>query len=76
MEATNIHASALAIVASKSLASRRQRPSQAKVRSTTHRCGRTSKPCHVGALDDFDGPRVQVGQGLRQFFSGIAAVGE
>lgn len=30
----------------------------------------------VGALDDFDGPRAPVGQGLHQFFSGIAAVGE
>ncbi len=39
-----IHATALAMVASKSFANRRQRPSQAKVRSTTQRRGRTSKP--------------------------------
>ena len=39
-----IQASALAMVFSKSLASLRQRPSQAKVRSTTHRRGRSSKP--------------------------------
>lgn len=44
MCATSIHATALAIVASKSLARRRQRLSQANVRSTTHRRGRTSKP--------------------------------
>lgn len=44
MDAIKIHASALAMVALKSLASRRQRPSQAKVRSTIHRRGRTSKP--------------------------------
>ena len=37
-------ASALAMVASKSLARRRFRPSQAKVRSTTQRRGRTLKP--------------------------------
>lgn len=34
----------LALVFSQSLARRRQRPSQAKVRSTTRRRGRTSKP--------------------------------
>lgn len=44
MDAMKIHAPALAMVASKSLASRGQRPSQAKVRSTTHRRGSTSKP--------------------------------
>ena len=32
---------------SQSFASRRLRPSHAKVRSTTHRCGRTSKPSAV-----------------------------
>ena len=41
------HASAEAMDFSQSLASRRQRPSQAKVRSTTHRRGRTSKPLAV-----------------------------
>lgn len=30
----------------------------------------------VGALDDFDGPCAEIGQSLRQLFSGIAAVGE
>src|SRR5215210_2627428 len=38
------HASALARVVSQSLASLRQRPSHAKVRSTTQRRGSTSKP--------------------------------
>src|SRR4249919_2188920 len=47
MWATNAQATALAIVASKSFASLRQRPSHAKVRSTTHLRGRTSKPCAV-----------------------------
>lgn len=42
--ATKIQASALAMVLSQSLARRRQRPSQANVRSTTHRRGKTSKP--------------------------------
>jgi hypothetical protein len=47
MCARNAQATALAIVASKSFASLRQRPSHAKVRSTTHLRGRTSKPCAV-----------------------------
>jgi len=40
----NIHASADAIEASQSFARRRQRLSQAKVRSTIHRLGKTTKP--------------------------------
>ena len=44
MCATSAHATALSIVASKSLASLRQRPSHANVRSTTQRRGRISKP--------------------------------
>ena len=44
MGAMVIHASALAMDFSQSMARRRQRPSQAKVRSTTHLFGRTSKP--------------------------------
>src|SRR5207244_4743103 len=39
---------ALAMVASKSLARRRLRPSQAKLRSTTHRRGRSWKPLTPG----------------------------
>jgi hypothetical protein len=43
MLAIVIHASALAIVCSKSLARRRFRPNQAKVRSITHRLGSALK---------------------------------
>src|SRR3546814_594069 len=42
--ARSSHVAALAMVCSESLASRRQRPSHAKVRSTTQRRGRTSNP--------------------------------
>ena len=47
MLATRIHACAEAIDFSQSLASRRHRLSQAKVLSTTHRLGRSSKPWAV-----------------------------
>ena len=43
-EARRGNAKALRVTFSKSLASRRHRLNQAKVRSTTQRCGRTSKP--------------------------------
>ena len=41
------HAVELSIVASKSFARRRLRPNQAKVRSTTHRRGSSTKPLAV-----------------------------
>jgi hypothetical protein len=63
MWATKTRATALAIVASKSFASLRHRPSQAKLRSTTQRRGRTLFASH--ALE----------RGA-QFVAGIAAVGE
>nr|KIS30089.1 hypothetical protein TQ38_24740 [Novosphingobium sp. P6W] len=44
MEAIVVHAVEDAMVVSQSLARRRHRPSHAKVRSTTHRRGRTWKP--------------------------------
>lgn len=44
IEAICAHAVALSIDFSQSLARRRQRPSQAKVLSTTHLLGRTTKP--------------------------------
>jgi hypothetical protein len=44
MEASLTKASAILVRFSKSLASLRQRPSQAKVRSTTHRFGRILNP--------------------------------
>ncbi len=49
MLAIMIHASALSMVASKSLARRRLRPSQAKVRSAPHRRGSSWKPFAVSA---------------------------
>jgi hypothetical protein len=45
MEASRIQVRLLRLRHSQSLASRRHRPSQAKVRSTTPRLGRTTKPC-------------------------------
>ena len=48
MAAMSVHASADAIVFSQSFAKRRQRPSQAKVRSTTHRRAMTTKPVTSG----------------------------
>ena len=47
MWAMSIQAVALEMVASKSLASLRQRPSQAKVRSTNQRFGSTLNPLAV-----------------------------
>ncbi len=47
MLAMNVHAVELSIVRSQSLASLRHRPSQAKVRSTTHRRGITANPLAV-----------------------------
>jgi hypothetical protein len=77
MWAMKIQASADAMDFSQSLASRRQRPSQAKVRSTTQRRGRTSNPLRrVRALDDFEGPVAELAQGVVQLRPGIAAVGE
>jgi Sulfite exporter TauE/SafE len=47
VDASLMNARALRVRFSKSLANRRHRLSQAKVRSTTQRLGRTSKPCAV-----------------------------
>ena len=47
MWATSVQASGLWMVALTSLASLRHRPNQAKIRSTTHRLGKTSKPFAV-----------------------------
>ena len=63
MWATSAQATALAMVASKSFASRRQRPSHAKVRSTTHRRGRLRSPGGVGTFDDLDRPFADALQG-------------
>jgi hypothetical protein len=47
MDAMRRKASAFRLRHSQSLANLRQRPSQEKVRSTTHRLGKTSKPFAV-----------------------------
>ncbi len=71
MWATNIHASAEAMDFSQSLANRRDLPSHANVRSTTHRRGRTSKPLGgIGAFDDVDGPVAEVAHGGFQLRTG------
>ena len=55
------HASGEAMVASQSLTRRRQRLSQAKVRSTTHLLGSPTKPRRaVELLDDVDGEALDV----------------
>ena len=65
------------MVASKSFASLRQRPSHAKVRSTTHLRGRTSNPCAVSErLIISSRPFTNTFQRLAQFLAGIAAIGE
>lgn len=61
------HAVDEAIMASQSLARRRQRPSQAKVRSTTHRRGSTSKPLAVS--DRFMSSMVHLPISTRAFLS-------
>src|SRR6476660_5860034 len=79
MWATNAQATALAIVASKSFASLRQRPSHAKVRSTTHLRGGTSKPCAVSErliISIVHSPIRFSLQSLLQFISAIATIGK
>lgn len=75
--ATRIHASAEAIERSKSLARRRHRPSQAKVRSTTQRRGRTSNPFALSdRLTISSTKRPDLLELALQFWTRIAAVGE
>ena len=70
-------ACAVAIRVSKSLAKRRLRLSQARVRSTTHRRGRTSKPwASLGRLTISRVHRPIFFQGCFEFGSGIGAVGD
>jgi hypothetical protein len=68
-------ATALVMVASKSLASRRHRLSHANVLSTTHRRGKTSKPFAVS-----DRLMIQTGsefgQGVLELVARIGAVSE
>src|ERR1700678_2796997 len=75
--ATSIHARALSIVASKSLARRRQWPSQAKVRSTTHRRAMSTKPLAAfGRLTISTVQSPLSRKGLLEFGAGVSAVGE
>jgi hypothetical protein len=67
---------ALAIEASKSLAKRRFRLSQAKVRSTPI-AGEQLKSGRVsGAFDNLDGPVAEFGQGVAQVWAIVDAVGK
>ena len=61
MLAIRSHASALAMVASKSLARRRVRPSQAKVRSTTQRRGSSWKPLSRAGARRFRSSKGPIG---------------
>jgi len=67
---------ALAIEASKSLARRRFRLSQARVRSTTHRREQLKSDRVSGAFDDLDRPVTEFGKVLTQIGAVIDAVGE
>jgi len=63
MWAMSIHAFELSIDFSQSLAILRQRLSHAKVRSTTHLRGMTSKLfCGIRPLHDLDSPVAEIGQ--------------
>ena len=77
MLARKIQASAVSMAVSKSLASRRFRLSQASVRSTTHRRGRSWKPFHArGTVDDLQRPAADPLQCALELGPGIGAVGE
>jgi hypothetical protein len=70
-------ASELAMQVSKSSASRRQRLSRAKVRSTTQRRGQQDRP--LGSVGSFDNLNLQLplpGHGITQFIAGVATIGE
>lgn len=84
MWAMRIQATALSMLASKSFASRRHRPSQAPFDKLRMR-GSFDHPSAwqqlessggVGAFDDFEGPLTERGHGVAQFIASIAAVGE
>ena len=70
------------MVASKSLASLRLRPSQARVRSAPDPIrapafGQEHEAFGaIGSLDDFDGPFAQFAQCFLELWSGMAAAGD
>src|SRR6266545_213431 len=75
IEASRRNASALRLRFSQSLASLRQRLSQAKVRSTTQRRGESFRP--IGALDDFSFElRQDLRQGLLKVRPLVATIGK
>lgn len=76
MLAILIQVSALAMEASKSLARRRLRLSQASVRSTTQRRGRICKPCAGRPPDDRERPVAEMGECRRELVAGVAAIGK
>ncbi len=77
MWAIVIQASADATDFSQSFANRRHLPSHAKVRSTTQRRGRTSRPLGlIGPLDDLERERSDLLQCALQLRSGINTIGE
>ena len=78
MEARRRKASALRLRHSQSLASLRQRPSQARVRSTIQRLCRTTKALAlIRPLDDLDlHPRQNLSDGGLKLRATIAAVGK
>lgn len=76
MWAMRSQASAPAMVCSKSLAAtRRLRPSHAKVRSIAQRLGSGLKRADLlGVLDDFDCPATEFGCGIAQLAAAVDAV--
>ena len=76
MDAKRRNASAFRLRFSQSLPSRRHRPSQAKVRSTTHRLGKTAKPFAYRTLDDLHVyPRDDLRYGGAKHRALITAIG-
>ena len=72
-----IQATALSMIASTSLARRRRRPSQAKARATPRGAGQQPEPLGcIGALDDFDGPPVDLVERAAPLPSTITAIGK
>src|SRR3984957_13181138 len=77
MCAMRSHATSVGAAPSESLESRRHRPNQANVRSTTQRRGRSWKPFTPwGALDNLDGPWTTLGKCIKELFAAVDSVGK
>src|SRR5215472_2935421 len=77
MLASSSHASVLAMVFSKSFERRRQRLSQAGVRSMTQRLGWTlNVPAFSDRGDDLNGPLAELGERAGQLFPAVGAISE